>query len=555
MANRDLTTYRTVNQVVPEAPDNMLATAAAIGDKIIQVQQEAKINENFSKAQLELSALDNQFRIDYQGDPFNQKGLQNFAAQRQKVLNQYGSEISPFYKRQWEDAAAKIEAQSDATNQAWGFKQTEINTVQSVNSSMTADMTLAAQAGQSYAASGGTGGVEQYLKISESRARLEGFGNQYLGEVKTAEMLKNYDEDMTKIFLSNVSDVNPVEAARLLDSEEIKNAFSNPETYLDFKDAVNARALKVQDINAQKEVLGILKNENSLLAQSMERPISYAELQMEFSKGGLSATAQKYFLNANGFTKKSLDSGGKVKLSESEKVDIKGEIYNAVNKITTAEDVSSQDISALQDTIYTAMDRKVLTQAAGAGLLNQMAAPLIEKKENELKTFGSNTWFTDGIGFDGVQDYYENNVEIKKPKGGKKLDASTEALNATNKIKLYDYYMGALQGVANSQGVKVGELSDLPRGKRAQIYRAAQSEAQRAFVEDQYPALKTMPDTPNFIYDGGKLIPGATGTRNLNADVTAKPAFKTQIGSDGNLYRLYPNGKREMVGAAKGVTF
>ena len=59
-----------------------------------------------------------------------------------------------------------------------------------------------------------------------------------------------------------------------------------------------------------------------------------------------------------------------------------------------------------------------------------------------------------------------------------------------------------------------------------------------------------MNDIPNQIFSGGKLIQGMTGDRNVKPDVSAPKSFDTQVGSDGFLYRLYPNGTREQVGPA-----
>jgi len=74
MANRDLSTFNSVSQQVADTSTNTIVQGiTSLGQKAVAQSQEAKINENLSKAQIDLNKLDNDFRINAQGDPFNKE--------------------------------------------------------------------------------------------------------------------------------------------------------------------------------------------------------------------------------------------------------------------------------------------------------------------------------------------------------------------------------------------------------------------------------------------------------------------------------------------------
>jgi len=559
MARRDTSNYNTVQNVQPDKSSAINAAfvdaGRQLGEEWVRQGQEAKINENLSAAQLDLTALNNKFQTEYEGDPMNKKGLSDFKMSRQAIFDQYSKDIDPLYRGAWNQKSRELGAQNDMVNEVWGFKQTRVNTVQSLNNSMKNNLNLANIAGQNFAASGGED-ISKFLDIDTAVNNLQEYGEKNLGEITATEQLKDHKEDLMKVFVSGAAEADPIVGVKLLDNLTVRDSFSNPEVYMKFKDAIENRALKVQEINAEREVLGALKNQNSVLARSIEKPIPYAELQTLTQN--MSLPAQDYFLKANGY--KRAGAGG-AKLSESEKLETKAEIYDQIVQYSQKEDLNSNDVSAMQDTIFKAMDKGAIKQKDGLNYINQITQPLIEKQEKSLGQYGQDSWFTDAIGFDAVQEYYSDHVEIKPAEGEKKVGVQSSALNTVNKVKLYDYYAGALEGIAGSyrdadhpNGLKIGEVAELGKSQRQKIYREAQTEAQRLFLEDKYPALRTMPDTPNFVYDGGKLIPGVTGQRNITPDVKASDSFVIQRNKvNGLLYRRYSNGKREPIGPATGA--
>lgn len=226
MARRDLSTFRTVTQQVAESPDRLPIVAAEIGQKIIEQSQEAKINENFSKAQLDLSALQNQYQLENEADPM--ANIQQYRKARQKILDDYGNQISPLFRGSWNQNALKLARQNDAEQQAWGIRRARSNTVLSINESMKNSYLLANQNGQAFGKSANTE-IESYLDFANQKQQLAEFGVKNLGEMTTKEMLLNFDKDYLKSFVSGVASSNPDKAQALLQDPRLQEQLTSDE--------------------------------------------------------------------------------------------------------------------------------------------------------------------------------------------------------------------------------------------------------------------------------------------------------------------------------------
>ena len=182
-------------------------------------------------------------------------------------------------------------------------------------------------------------------------------------------------------------------------------------------------------------------------------------------------------------------------------------------------------------------------------------ADLLDGCAQRMAQFGmGGAWYDPGesIGFDGIQEFYENNIARNTDDLNADTARAVKAGNKVNKANLYDYYFGALKARASAAGVPVADIPRLPRIQREKIYSEAQAAAQTSFMKQRHPALRTMPDVPNFVYSNGQLIQGVVGPRDLKAVKTAQPTFKLQKDdSTGDIYRVYPNGQKEL--AKKGA--
>lgn len=550
---REIENYRSVTNVVPDQSTAItLGSAGAMGAKVIAASQEAKIAENFSTAQLEISKLHMQYKTQWEHNPFG--GMEDLKLKEQEIYDTLGQEISPFFQRPWQDSTRDFAKKTKGEMDMWAYKQSRVNTVKSINTSIKNNMTQAMIDGQTYGNSEESQ-LGSFMNYAASKEKLAVFGDRNVGKGETTSLLENYDGDYMKSFISGVSDSNPVKALRMMQDPKVKGAFKDQSQYVKMLDAVEKRALNVGEIMAQKQILGALRDENSTLANSLNTPLSYAQLQSEFSSKKMSPAAQAFFLKINGFSAR---EGGK--LSQSEQLQNKADLYHDLTDLSSRENVGAADLAAFQERIYKGMDNGTLNEQEGVTYLNQIMAPYIDKQETMMKNFGEKKWFTDSLGFQGIQEMFENEVAVpvpeprdkRKTNEGERLSMSTaEMVNNENKVKLYDYYFDALAQSAEGYGVRVGDIPNLNKAQKQKIYSEAQAQAKRNFMVDSNPALATLPDIPNQVFNNGTLIQGAAGARGVKADLSAPAQFKVFKGSDGVLYRQYSDGKYEAAGRWK----
>ncbi len=546
MSSRNTETYRDVTNVVAQDKGSVLGSIGDVGAKVIAAGQEAKIAENFSAAQLDVNKLQNQYQLDYQDNPFG--GMKQFQDSQKEIFDKYGAEISPFFKGYWNDSTRDYSTKTKAEMEDWGFKQTRVNTVKSINTSIQNNMGQAVMDGQKYG-NDPSAELGSFMNYAASKEKLALFGDKHVGKGQTTQLLEDYDQDYMKSFISGVSDANPLKALRMMDDPQVSGAFRKKGEYVQMREAIGNRAMKVDQINAEKQVLSTLKDENNVLTQSLQSPISYAALQQAFGKSNMSPSAQAFFLKANGYETR----GGK--LTESQQFQGKAALYEDLSALTSNQDATSTDISKFQERIYSAMDNGTLNQNEGMTFINQLLTPFIGTQEKKFKNFGENKWFTDSIGFQGVQESFNDKYAVPvpeaansdKPTAAEKTEiAGAEAINNANKVKLYDYYMNALQDGAAQFGIPVGEVPNLGGAQKRKLYSEAQAKAEKLFLQDINPALATLPDAPNQVFTKGQIIQGAAGQRDIKPDFTAKGNFVI-IEKNGHRARRYADGTIEVL--------
>lgn len=215
---------RRVTDVV--APQDYTASVIAQGaEEIIAQGQKSKIQANASAAQLGLAQLTQDYQVKNQSDPYG--GLDGFKQQRQSLLDSYGSQISPFYKSEWDDTTRQISENNDAGIQTWGLKQTRVNSQVNMNSSVRDTMRLANVNGQQLGT--GNGDLTSMLNYSDAKQRLYDYGNEHLGEETTKESLMNFDKDYLKSFVSGVAQTNPQRAAQILNDPSVADKLTTQE--------------------------------------------------------------------------------------------------------------------------------------------------------------------------------------------------------------------------------------------------------------------------------------------------------------------------------------
>jgi hypothetical protein len=539
MAQRDTVFTRDVTEVaVDKTKGQELQSLADLGEGIVTRSQEAKINQSVSAIQNDLAGLEAKYKIDAQGDPLG--GMATYKAERQKLFDQYGKNIDPFFQRQFEDATFKIAKTNDAQTTAWAYEQTHKNTVASVNDTMTNYFKLASTDGDSYG-KGKTNQLVAMTNFEQARQQLEQFGTQHLGSEVTKQMMETFSDDYMKSFISGTVESNPSKALKLMNDPDVKSSFKDPEHYFQFKSAIEHRAKRVQKNFEQGGVLATVHNDNAPLTKN-GGSLTYSQIQ----QGDFTPAAKEYYETLNGFK----GSGKRGGFTAEDKAGYRMEIYESVQKLAQDKEMDAGSVRVLQDSIYRGMSKQAISQSEGLGLIQQITTPLIEKKQKAMSQFSEDSWFSDDIGFGGINDYYDKNVQLKAdniPASAKAQRGAIETANLVNKDKLYNYYMGAVGARAARAGVPIASVPDLPAADRKKIYADSQTDAIKLFLQDKHPALRTMPDVPNLIYNkNGELIQGMAGPRNLKATGAAKQNWKYQKDDKtGEIFRVYPDGKKE----------
>lgn len=556
MANRDLTTFNSVQQVVAKQASGLESAIADVGMDIITRSQEAKIAENMSKAQLEINALDNKFRIDNQADPLNPEALKAHKENRQAILAKYGDEISPLFGRQWQERTRGLSYNSDLANQNWGFQQARVNTVESINTSIKNNLSLAAQNGQAYA-EGRANDLNLLLDFQPGRDELAKFAAGNLGEMDANKLLNDYGSDYVKSFVSGVAQTSASKALKLMDTPAVKGAITDKQEYNNFKTVLKNRAIHESRVAEGTRKAAAVGNKLDMLVNSSGE--SYAELEtmlsQKFAEGDLSPREREILLRSKGWAEP-LETGPRGGVTAGAKDELKRDVYDTVAAIAMqSESMDIEQLRLLQEKIYYAVDNQAITTAEAEGLSNQLAVPLLGKyQENLSKNTVSKGWFSGDLGYDGIEDYYN---EIKRPTG----DGDKTSIKASNnriRADLMQNYYLALQEVASKQvkddgtrGVTVADLEKLPTSRQKEVYKEAQEIAIGKFINKRFPKTQRMDDLPDAVVSttGEKVSAKGTGSA-LNPDAVVQPVFRMATDpSTGKRYRVYEDGTTvEVVG-------
>lgn len=539
MANRDLNFNQEVTDVAVEKQDDMLLQIAEMGADLADSAQKAKIVEAASQAQIGFRQLDQQYRTKYEGDPQNKEGLKELADARAQLTKDLGLGISSLYGRQWNEATTKLAAASDTSNGLWAIQQNYKNIKTNVQSSLKNYLETAAANGQQFGMGGATD-ASTLLDYTTAHDALQSFAEENLGPETTKKLLDEFGEDYMKSAISGVAMTNPSKALKLLEDPAVmKKLGGRPEQYQRFKSAVENRAKRVAANQEQQNVINGVRNDSAPLMKN-GGTMSYAQ----FATTNLSEAAREYYANVNGFDRGSGKRGG---LTAEDRANYRLAIIDSVTKLSKDENMDAASVRVVQDGIFKAMNKRAISDAEGMTFIKQIVEPLNAKKEAAMSKFTDDTWFTDALGFEGVQDYFEKNVAQSTKGLPAEARRQVEVKNTIDKANLYDYYTAALAAGAQQKGVTVAELQNLRAPERKAIYAKAQTEAQKLFMMDKHPALRTMPDVPNMVYDdNGQLIQGLAGPRNVKATASAKPTFKVMRHKrTGEQYRVYPDGRIE----------
>ncbi len=224
MVERNITNIPQQTSVTPDLSTGTMEEAIGnAGQEIIKAQQHSLIVNNFSKASMDLNDAKLKFQSDYANDPMG--GVKAYQEYREETLNSYGEQVSPFFRGVWNQESKSMGIRDDMQMNGWAYAQLRQNTVSGINSAISTNLGQANTDGMNYG-SGKISDIDAVLNAAPERELLNKFGASNLGVAKTEGLLKNYDNDYFKSFISGVAQSNPQKAAQLLDSDTFKDRFT-----------------------------------------------------------------------------------------------------------------------------------------------------------------------------------------------------------------------------------------------------------------------------------------------------------------------------------------
>jgi hypothetical protein len=382
---RNVTQTRTVGPTV--APQEFNAVPD-VGLKIVEVagnimkqNAEAKIVENLSNAQLDLNALTNQFQIDNEADP--KIKTPEYEAQMKEIFDKYGASIPSNYRYAWDEKTRELSQKNALANQTWAMKQTQVNTKNSINASMRNNFQQAYIDGQNFANGDGSI-IDAMANFATSKKALIEFGDKNLGIVTTESILKEYDNDSLKSFLSGVIQSNPQKGESFLQDEKVMEKLS-PDDMKSMHEFARSRAKQLETKNlvdteeAESNVMELINSDADFYTKRVQ--LDRAELEGKISKP-LAAKARRVLSS-----EKAIDA-----VTQSP---LMGEIVNQIYDINAKAGINDKDyligVQNIKNRILEAQESGELNSVDASKLNNQMrtltSAKLSASTEN-ISLFG-----------------------------------------------------------------------------------------------------------------------------------------------------------------------
>lgn len=225
MANRDFDPDVPTVNVVPKEPSNLLLGIAAIGEQAAEASENSKLLMYGAQAHAQFKAVDAQYRQQFADNPNAPEATKWLQDQRQQISDKLGGQLSPLYQRQWQSKVTELGAQSDVSNEMWGFHQNYRNAVNNTNVAYKTYLDVGNQDGKAYGVSDATDGGN-IMNFLGARQTITDHSVPFIGADKTNELVKNFDADYVKSFVAGVAETSPQKALGLLNMPEIQQHFT-----------------------------------------------------------------------------------------------------------------------------------------------------------------------------------------------------------------------------------------------------------------------------------------------------------------------------------------
>lgn len=287
-------TARKVNTLAATA--NALMPVAQQYKQTLLDQQKIKIDTNLTKARIDLDKLNNQYRLDNQGNPDNPGAKLKLQQDMRKILSDYGAGIDPIAKMDWERSANKLASGYEIANNDWAFKQRAENTKLDVAENINANLSLARSAGMR----GDIGSA--VADYTNSYNQLFGYAVKNMGETEARKLLTDYEEQYMQSYINGLAEVNPQAALEALKQPEIAASLKSDGAQDMMMKIVN-KQIKMRDFQIKTNEF---VTEQKLTAKLDDLPTDEALRLLEENEGNVSSNffkaKQKSLLSDKGIT-------------------------------------------------------------------------------------------------------------------------------------------------------------------------------------------------------------------------------------------------------------
>jgi hypothetical protein len=268
MANRQLEQRSVTNVVAPDDKTGEMAQTAAnlFSDltAIKQKQDQANMNNFAAQAQLDIQKATQDWRVQNESQPMDDKAVGELQKSYDTILNQYDSKVGFLSRGDWGVIKNKIKNEYQAGNQTWGLKQSIKNAETSINTSIKTNLDMAYQYGVD-------GDWESAKKHHINAALgLDTFSDGVIGNETRKKLTEDFKADYTKSFVMGRASVDPASAMEMLGNEDIIKDIGNPKDVELLKafsrkqqNAMVAQQKQVRIAAYNDEYLKIINNESS----------------------------------------------------------------------------------------------------------------------------------------------------------------------------------------------------------------------------------------------------------------------------------------------------
>lgn len=228
MADRQINFDPTVTQVTPEKPDlGLLTGGAELADQVATISANSKALNATTQSALAFRQADAQYRQDAASNPNDPQALANLQTTRAQIMSQIGQQVPAIASREYTTHMMEIQQNSDKLNELWGMQQSVKNAHADVNTSMDTQYKMANDAGRQFGSDGANmKDLDSVLGFETAQQAIAKFAGPVLGQPQTVALMKNFNSNYVKSFVSGLAENNPQAAAAMLEQPNIAEHFT-----------------------------------------------------------------------------------------------------------------------------------------------------------------------------------------------------------------------------------------------------------------------------------------------------------------------------------------